>query len=118
MIQPFEHSASLQIVHVSGTVGHWIVISTIGCAKETANLYDSLYPTVKEETEIIIARLLFAKLASIQIYMMNVAKQRGTTDCRLYGIATLTALAFGHDPTLMVLDQAALQLHLQQPLDR
>jgi len=118
LIQSFEHCACLQIVHVSGTIGHWIVLSTIGCDKEAVNVYDSLYPSVNEETETIIARLLFSASANIQINMMNVSKQQGTTDCGIYAIATLTALAFGSDPSQMVFDQTALRPHLQQCFDK
>ena len=38
LIQQFKDSANLQIVHVAGAVGHWIVLSTIGCDKGTINV--------------------------------------------------------------------------------
>ena len=43
---------------------------------------------------------------------MNVAKQKGSTDCGLYAIALLFSLAFGNDPTEYIFDQDALRLHL------
>ena len=118
LIKPFEKSANLQIIHVAGCVGHWIVVSTIGCTKEEVNVYDSLYPSTNDNTETIIARLLFTGSANIKINMMNVAKQKGSTDCGLYAIAILTYLAFGNDPTAVVFDQAALRPHLIQCLEK
>ena len=53
LIKPFKNSANLQIVHVSGYVGHWIVVSTIGCDKEEVNVYDSLYPSINDNTELL-----------------------------------------------------------------
>ena len=99
LIKPFENSANLQIVHVSGYVGHWIVVSTIGCDKEEVNVYDSLYPSINDNTETIIACFLHTKALNIKINIMNVAKQKGSTDCELYAIAILFSLAFGSDPT-------------------
>ena len=48
--------------------------------------------------------------------MMSMAKQKGSTDCGLYAVATLTCLAFGHDPTEIIFDQDALRPHLTQCL--
>ena len=38
-IKPLTTS-SLQISHVAGTVGHWIVLSTIDCANHEVKIYD------------------------------------------------------------------------------
>ena len=92
LIQQFKDSANLQIVHVAGAVGHWIVLSTIGCDKGTINVFDSLYPTVNDETETIIAQLVFSTSANITINMMNIAKQQGTTDCGLYAVCNFDLL--------------------------
>ena len=51
--------------------------------------YHMLYPTVNEETEIIIACLLFATSARTQMNMTNVTKQRRTTDCGIYAICLM-----------------------------
>ena len=118
LIKPFENSANLQIVHVSGYVGHWIVVSTIGCDKEEVNVYDSLYPSINDNTETIIACFLHTKAPNIKINMMNVAKQKGSTDCGLHAIAILTSLAFGNDPTEYIFDQDALRPHLIQCLEK
>ena len=111
--------SNLQIVHIAGSVGHWIVVSTIGCDKDEVNVFDSLNPpSVDDNTETIIASLLFTRSANIKINMMNVARQKGSTDCGLYAVAILTCLAFGIDPTKLIFDQAALRPHLIQCLEK
>ena len=80
-------------------------------------MYDSLYPSINDNTETIIARLLFTKSANIKINMMDVAKQKGSTDCGLYAVAILIHLAFGNDPTSVSFDQAAMRPHLIQSLE-
>ena len=50
--------------------------------------------------------------------MMNIAKQRETTNCGLYAVAILTCLAFGDDPTEKNFDHTALRLHLRQCLEK
>ena len=97
---------------MAGTVGHWIVLSTIGCADHELKVYDSLYNTVNEDTQTVIAALLNSEHSHINIYMMNMAKQHGSTECGLYAIATLVCLAFGEDPTTVVFGQAMLRSHL------
>ena len=105
-------------VHVAGCVGHWIVISTIGCDKEEVSVYDSPYPSINNSTQTIIGRLLFTKSTDFKINMMNVAKQKGSTDCGLYAIAILTYLAFDNDPTTVIFNQAALRPHLTHCLEK
>ena len=43
---------------------------------------------------------------------MNVAAQSGSTECGLYAIAIMTALAYGQDPALFIFDQNNLRTHL------
>ena len=56
LIKTFEKLANLQIIHVAECVGHWIVVSIIGCDKEEVSVYDSLYPSINDSTETIIDR--------------------------------------------------------------
>ena len=110
-IKPLTTS-SLQILHVAGTVGHWIVLSTIDCSNHEVKIYDSLYNSINEDTQIVIAALLKSKCFHISMHMMNMAKQYGGTECGLYAIATMVCLAFGDDPTTVVFDQSMLRSHL------
>ena len=43
------------------------VLSSIGCDKGTINVFDSLYPTVNDETETIIAWLVFLHQQILQL---------------------------------------------------
>jgi len=97
---------------VAGMIGHWIVLSTIGCANNEVKVYDSLYNSINEDTQLVTAALLNSKDSHINISMMNMAKQHGSTECRLYAIATMVCLAFGEDPTAIVFDQSMLRSHL------
>ena len=51
-------TSSLQILQVAGTVGHWIVLSTIDSANHEVKIYDSLYNSIYEDTLTVIAALL------------------------------------------------------------
>ena len=59
----------------------------------------SLYNSINEDTQIVIAALLKSKCSHISMHMINIAKQYGGTECGLYAIATMVCLAFGDDPT-------------------
>ena len=63
---------SLQILHMAGTIGHWIVLSTIGCANHEVKIYDSLYNSINEDMQIVIAALLNSNCSHINISMMNI----------------------------------------------
>ena len=43
---------------------------------------------------------------------MDVSAQTGSTECGLYAIAYMTALAHGQDPAMIVFDQISLRRHL------
>ena len=63
----------VQILHCNGN--HWITVSTIGCANDMMNVYDSLYRNITEETK--------------------------TKDCGLFAVAFASYLAHGNDPSLL-----------------
>ena len=43
---------------------------------------------------------------------MDASVQTGITECGLYTIAYMTAMAHGQDPTMIVFDQYSLRRHL------
>ena len=89
-MQPFHQGPkSLQIVHMSG-INHCIVISTMACKENEIQVYDSLSATLNLESETVIARYL--NITSPHILMKFV--KSGSTECGLYAIAVMTALAF------------------------
>jgi len=110
-LQPFQGPKNLQIVHM-GDINHWIVISTMGCKKDEIEIYDSLQTTLTLKSETVIARYLHSKNSHIVMKFVNIAMQCGSTECGLYAITIMTALAFGQDPALLVFDQISLRTHL------
>ena len=59
-------NGSLQIVHVKlGKVDHWVLISTVGCAEDEIELYDSLQQKPSLDTQTVIARYLRSSSQSI-----------------------------------------------------
>ena len=92
-------TSSLQILQVAGTVGHWIVLSTIDCANHVVKIYDTLYNSINEDLLTVIAALLKVNICShISMHIMHMAKQYDDTEYGLYAIATIVCLAFGDDP--------------------
>lgn len=110
-LQPFQGPNNLQIVHMAD-INHWIVISTMGCKRDEIEIYDSLQITLTLKSETIIARYLHSNSSYIIMKYMNVGTQTGSTECGLYTIAIMTALAYRQDPALLVFDQNNLRRHL------
>ena len=113
---PLQHKESgemlLQIIHTRGS--HWAALQI--CGKDVY-LYDSAYTSVTTDTLDMIAQLLRSKDHCIQIQIMNVAKQTGTTDCGLYAIAIITCLALGMDPVSVVFKPEELRPHFVKVLE-
>ena len=109
--QRFTEKDSLQIVHVKfGRIDHWIALSTVGCADGEIEIYDSLQLSPALHTQTVIARYLKSKLHSI----VNVATQKGSSDCGLYAIAMMTSIGNNDDPINLVYNQQEMRIHLQQ----
>ena len=88
------NSDNLQILHVKlGQTDHWVLLSTVGCP-EGVDLYDSLQHKPSADTQTVIARYLRSPSSSFKIKLINVALQKGSTDCGLYAIAMMTSIAF------------------------
>ena len=83
---------AVQIIHLSGR-NHRAVISTIGCDTNMVNYYSSIYNTISMEAGKVIVNLLKPQ-RSIIASIINVASQKGSTDCGFYSIAYCTVLAF------------------------
>jgi len=88
------------------------------CAKDEVKVYDSLYTSVNDDTQTVIAALINSKSPHIKIKLMNIAKQLGGTDCGLYAIAIITCLAYGEDPTCLVFDKTMLRPHLVECFEK
>ena len=99
----------LQVIHCCSR-NHWIVASTKGCKDDEVNVYNSVYSTLDDETNEVIANLFH----SPTVLMIKTQKQEGSKDCGLFAIAVATAIAHGADPTSLRFDQAAMRNHLVQ----
>ena len=67
-LKPFDGDDNLQIMHVKlGRIDHWVVKSTIGCASNEVDLYDSLQQQPSLETQKVIARYWKSPSKSIKI---------------------------------------------------
>ena len=117
-LKPLQGKDNLQIIHVKlDKVDHWILISTIGCGSGEVEVYNLLQQAPSLSTQTIIARYLKSSSTTITVKVINVALQKGSTDCGLYAIAMMTSLAYKEDPANVIYDQQELRSHLKECLD-
>ena len=118
-VEPINNSQILQVIHVRlGHTDHWIVMSTVGCGESEVDLYDSLQCSPSVETQTVIAKYIRSQSKSVKIKVINVATQKGNTDCGLYAVAMMTSIAYKEDPVNVVYSQADLRIHLQQCFEK
>ncbi len=86
----------IQILHCNGN--HWITVSTVNCANDVVNVYDSLYTSITEETKDNLAKIFST---SVKYYLPRVQIQKGAKDCGLFAMAFASYLAHGNDPRLL-----------------
>jgi len=97
---------------------HWVLISTVGCVEGEIELYDSLLQKPSLDTQTVIARYLRSLSQSVGIKVVNVALQKGSTNCGLYVIAMMTSITYKQDPAYVVYDDKQLRLHLKECFDK
>ena len=87
---PFPTTTNaLQILHTRED--HWIVTSTVRCAKGEINIYDSLYKSVETSTANLIAKLF----GDVALKMKTCPRQYGDKDCGAFAIAICAAIIHG-----------------------
>ena len=108
-------SEGVQIINQSNS--HWICVSTIGCAPDTAYFYDSmlynkshLHPQVTKD----IASLVHAAGDCIDVMVPQSQLQEGADNRGLFAIATPTSLCFGIPPSTILWDQKKMREHLRR----
>ena len=104
----------VQVIHMEKEK-HWAVISTD--YNSNISFYDSVFNRVSMSTEQAIVSLLKPS-STIRIYVKNVAKQRGSSDCGIYAIAYCTLLVNNINPCSVVLQQIEMRHHLKMCLER
>ena len=72
------------------------------------------------KTQTVIAKYIRSQSKSVKIKVINVATQKGNTDCGLYAVAMMTSImiAYKEDPVNVVYSQANLRIHLQQCFEK
>lgn len=98
----------LQIVHCHGD--HWIAASSVGCMNGIVNVYDSIYSSLDEMTERMVCNLFHTSTPYVK--MQSLKKQVGGTDCGLFAIAVITAIAHDKDPSQLQFKQEEMRRHL------
>ena len=87
----------------------WIAASSVGCMKDTVNIYDSLYTSLNETTKMAVSSLFHART---NMEMQPLQKQIGGTDCGVFAVTVITAIAHGKDPSQMQFKQDKMRDHL------
>ena len=105
----------LQIMFVNNN--HWAVLSTLANVS-AVSYYDSAYNKLSVTTQQTIATLLSPSNGQVTVNIMDIAKQKGCTDCGLYAIAVATALAHKIDPVTLVFRQDEMRSHLQECFEK
>ena len=110
--QGFKSSMNaIQIIHSRSN--HWIVATTLQCGPGEVKIYDSVYELLDTETLEVVKRLFGNENKPLTVSMVTGApRQQGSTDCGVFAIAVATCLAFGGDPTKMMLHQTTMRSEL------
>ena len=80
-------------------------------------VYDSLYKTLSEETEYLIAGMMYVLTSDLSIVMMDVEKQSNGSDCGVLAIAYAFDICSGMDPCTVRFDHSKIRPHLATCLE-
>ena len=105
----------VQIIHVRKS--HWCVVSTVGCESGVVRVYDSLYKTLSEDTEYLIATMVRVPSSDLSIIMMDVEKQSNGSDCGVLSIAYVFNICSGMNPCTVRFDHSKSRQHLATCLE-
>ena len=90
---------------------HWITASTKFSKPGKVDIYDTMFRKLDAETRTTVKQLFGLKKVDC-INMVAMQCQKGTTDCGLFSIVTMTSLVFGgEDPGTVNCDQSKLRKH-------
>jgi hypothetical protein len=107
-------------IHNTGKI-HWITSSSIG--GQPVSVYDSLYDDLTESSEKQLAQCYhncIDQAGQLHIEIASFQKQKGSTDCGLFAIASAYELASGniHFNYEGSFDQSAMRKHLVDCLEK
>ena len=98
--------AVTEFVQIINTGGHWVCLSTIGCANGYVKVYDSMGTSPSPTAIINSCQMLFHNGKKVTVSNQKVQRQQGASDCGLFAIAFTTSLCFG---------KAHMKLHMLNP---
>ena len=81
-------------------------------------MYDSAYTSVACDGKQVIAHPINTNEDQLNVHVMNISKQSGTTDCVLYAAAIMSSLALGKDPCGIVFKKEDLRAHFQMIIEK
>ena len=92
-------------------------MSTVGCQNGFVRVYDSLYKTLSEETEYLIAGMMYVLNSDLSIVMMDVEKDSNGFDYGVLAIAYAFDICSGMDPCTVRFDHSKIRPHLATCLE-
>ena len=109
--------AFVQIINV--TNNHWCVVSKVGCDSGVVNVYDNLTKKrLPKKTVRLIASLLFSAASTLEMRMMDIARQSNGFDCGVLAIAYAFDICSGLDPCSVSFHSNNIQQHLLTCLEQ
>lgn len=104
----------LQIVNTKGN--HWILLSNMGWDHHHVRVFDSCYRKLNPDTRNCIVAMVPTSNNSIRVLMPTYQRQENQSDCGLFAVAALFALAQGQDPAKCYWDSNGMRPFLHQCL--
>ena len=100
----------VQMVYVRSS--HWILVSNLGCEKNTVNVYDTMYSSLPSSTVDTIARLVFCPSSKLVIRMVDVDLQTNSSDCGVLSLAIAFDILSSKAPCVTKYDHKLIRQHL------
>lgn len=104
----------LQIINTQGN--HWILLSNMGWDHHHVRIFDSCYRKLNPDTRNCIAALVPASNNTIKVLMPAYQRQENRSDCGLFAVAAMFALALDKDPSKCYWDSNRMRPFLHECL--
>ena len=105
-----EVTEFVQVININSC--YWVAISTVGVSAGCIQWLDCMHSSPSDESKKVIAGMMQYHKSELVIQIMNVQRQRGSSDCGVFALALITAICFGLDPVSMFFDQKEMRKHL------
>ena len=106
----------VQILHINN---HWVTVTTVGCAADEIQIYDSLYSYVSLNLKQQICSFLRPQEHNIKFLCVDMQHQSDTNSCGLFAIAVATELVTaGGNPATCKWDKERMRHHLRLCFER